>query len=112
MFEINRYLLGRSEIAPLSRTLTVHRRLYSKVLITPIDRARQCVAQFTWGQLDSSFRTYIDPCMQRAAPIRIRRHREKALGADLSRNHADRPCVLSRRQNRPGTIAIRVTCID
>jgi hypothetical protein len=47
MFEIDRYLLGRSEITPLSRTPTVHRRLFSKVLITPIDLARQCVARFT-----------------------------------------------------------------
>jgi hypothetical protein len=47
MFEIDRYLLGRSEIAPLSRTLTVRRRLLSKVLITPIDPAHHCVARFT-----------------------------------------------------------------
>jgi hypothetical protein len=112
MFEIDRYLLGHSEIAPLSRTPTVHRRLFRKVLITPIDPAHQCVAQFTWGQLDSSFRTYIDPCMQRAAPIRILRQREKAIGANLSRNHADRSCATSRRPNCTGTISIRVACID
>jgi hypothetical protein len=32
MFEIDSYLLGRSEIAPLSRTPSVYRRLFSKVL--------------------------------------------------------------------------------
>jgi hypothetical protein len=47
MFEIDRYLLGCSEIVSLSRTPTVHRRLFSKVFITPIDPARQCVARFT-----------------------------------------------------------------
>jgi hypothetical protein len=48
MFEIDSYLLGRSEITSLSRTPTVHRRQFSKVLITPIDPAHQCVARFTW----------------------------------------------------------------
>jgi hypothetical protein len=47
MFEIDRYLVEHSEITPLSRTPTVHRRLFSKVLITPIDPAHQCVARFT-----------------------------------------------------------------
>jgi hypothetical protein len=47
MFEIDRYLLERSEIAPLSRTPTVHRRQFSKVLITPIDPAHQCIVRFT-----------------------------------------------------------------
>jgi hypothetical protein len=55
MFEIDSYLLELSEITPLSRTPTVHRRLFSKVLITPIDPARQCIVRFTQCHLDSSF---------------------------------------------------------